>query len=537
MIAESCRRKRTFFSHDNDLPDIHHQPPSKMRSIAPNCTLPAEPSFVKSANVRSTLDIVSCLAVMIIATWSCLHLNVPLHARPQTTAQSIRFSLSLLRRKLRWMLVTLIAPELRIAVAAANLVVAVQNNRELARFAEEDGVPWSMAHTSLADMGGIVLRFSSGTEEDEETIGTMDAETVPLSNPDEPTASNADKPTTPDPVTAALNDWRTQHLSRRKYGVLPWRPHPPNIALIKQTFTDLAARGRDPLVDHNDDVTWSLLSMQGTTWALDSRQLTLTRQHGLLARLPTIHPDAIDDKAKADGLVKLLAVLQAVWLAVQLIMRRASNLPATQLEISAVAFAGSAVVLYATQWFRPKDVATPFYIDVPPNNSETLSLAAFEQIALSGPQATHSKRLTEIPNQSAHMPPDYDPFRRGLMTRADVLYGVFLALAGALFGSVHAAGWGMEFPTSTEQMLWRASVVVVLVAGVVEVGMLFVMDYAVLGDVYPFRQFGFGKGVAVFGCLVVMCLSGLLYTAARLFLLVESFRALYYLPPGAFAST
>ena len=66
-----------------------------------------------------------------------------------------------------------------------------------------------------------------------------------------------------------------------------------------------------------------------------------------------------------------------------------------------------------------------------------------------------------------------------------------------------------------------------LTASVVGIGVLFVMDYLVLGDKYPFRQFGGGKAVAVLACLVVMWLSVVVYTVARLFLLVKSFRSLY----------
>jgi len=67
------------------------------------------------------------------------------------------------------------------------------------------------------------------------------------------------------------------------------------------------------------------------------------------------------------------------------------------------------------------------------------------------------------------------------------------------------------------------------VVGVLGIGVLFVMDYLVLGDKYPFQQFGGGKAVAVLACLVVMGLSVVVYTVARLFLLVKSFRSLVIL--------
>ena len=47
-----------------------------------------------------------------------------------------------------------------------------------------------------------------------------------------------------------------------------------------------------------------------------------------------------------------------------------------------------------------------------------------------------------------------------------------------------------------------------LTASVVGIGVLFVMDYLVLGiSSYPFRQFEGGKAVAVLACLMVIGLS------------------------------
>jgi hypothetical protein len=50
-----------------------------MKTFQPNCTFPPPgPTFVSGPNVRSTFDIVwSCLSVIILSTWSILHLNVP----------------------------------------------------------------------------------------------------------------------------------------------------------------------------------------------------------------------------------------------------------------------------------------------------------------------------------------------------------------------------------------------------------------------------------------------------------------------------
>ncbi len=495
-----------------------------MRSFAPQCTFPSEPALVKTPNVRSTFEIIwSCFAVIIIATWSGQHLNVPVHVRPQTTWQSIRFALYLLRRKLRWMLITFVAPEVRLALAATNLITAVRNNRVLAKLALDDGVPWSMVHTSVADMGGIALRFPpvEGGDGEEAAAGFNEA-----------TVSDdwADSR-----INSILDRWRARHLARRKYGDLPWKPHAPHASLVKQALRDLDKRGYDVLGDKR--AASGLLAFQGDTWVVDARQLAVAREHGLIDRLPVLYPDAIADKAKSDGLLKVLAVLQAAWLAVQLIVRKASKLPSTPLEISSVAFTGCAVVLYLAEWFRPKDVATTFYFDVSPGTASKLTLSAFKNITLAGPAPEWAMRMTEVPNQALHTPPPSNSLGRSSVTRHDLVHACFLGISSALYGSVHAAGWNLQFPTDVEQLLWRIAVITVLATSVGIVALGLVVGNVLYDNVYPFNNRRFGKVTVFFlGPLPIWILS-FLYIIARLFLLVESFRSLYYLPPEAFALT
>src|SRR6187549_1673704 len=99
-----------------------------MFSFQPNCTFPVGPAFVKAPNIRSTMDIVwTCLSVIGISTWSALHLNTPPHIRPQTLAERIRFTVFLLSRKLKGVVMVILLPEVAAGLAAKNLKAAWLN--------------------------------------------------------------------------------------------------------------------------------------------------------------------------------------------------------------------------------------------------------------------------------------------------------------------------------------------------------------------------------------------------------------------------
>ncbi|KAK6844667.1 hypothetical protein PG995_014777 [Apiospora arundinis] len=121
---------------------------------------PVAGGYVAAANVRSTLDIVwSCLSILFLCSWSILHLNIPAQYTPQTKSQWIRRSLWLTWRKVKWMLWTLVAPELIFGKAVVSIRSARTNHPRLKSVADVDEVPWSLAHTFLADMGGFVIYF------------------------------------------------------------------------------------------------------------------------------------------------------------------------------------------------------------------------------------------------------------------------------------------------------------------------------------------------------------------------------------------
>ncbi len=58
----------------------------------------------------------------------------------------------------KWMLLTVLAPELLLAKNMADLDSVNINIVKLQEFAAQDGVPWTRVHSLFANMGGFVIR-------------------------------------------------------------------------------------------------------------------------------------------------------------------------------------------------------------------------------------------------------------------------------------------------------------------------------------------------------------------------------------------
>ena len=106
-------------------------------------------------------------------------------------------------------------------------------------------------------------------------------------------------------------------------------------------------------------------------------------------------------------------------------------------------------------------------------------------------------------------------------------YALGMSVGGLIFGAIHVAGWNLKFPTPIEQELWR--IASLIVTSLLPVTLL------------PYIALGFGFSLDWLQKDVVIQLwgfvFGVVYLVARLFLLVETFRTLGFLPPDAFVGT
>ena len=79
---------------------------------------------------------------------------------------------------------------------------------------------------------------------------------------------------------------------------------------------------------------------------MDASQLLFARECGIIKAIPPIRVEEIDDKNKGDVVVKVLTLVQIVWLIMELAIRAAARLPVSQLEVVTLAFIITSILTY-----------------------------------------------------------------------------------------------------------------------------------------------------------------------------------------------
>ncbi|KAL6831778.1 hypothetical protein V8C40DRAFT_263072 [Trichoderma camerunense] len=571
-----------------------------MRNFTPECTLPPNGTYsgyVHGVNTRSTLEIVwSCIGIIILSTWSILHLDFPADIVTNGTGEWLCKHIYLLWRKVFWMGLKLFSPEFAATGCARKVFATRSNSAMLERLAHLDGVPWSLKHTILVDMGGIALRF--------------------LPPKDTPTPDQATqrilpkKKQRPDFIKKFC---KRQDRLLKMCGKIPWDLWECHV----QHASDME-KGIQPSTrtEPQRELAFSeadVAALAGNIWILDSKQLAIARKRGIITEMPKIKEEAIDDKSKSDGLVKIIAVLQVLWLVVQLIVRTIDDLHFTQLEITTVAFAATAVIIYSIDFIKPKDVNVPFYIDI----EKVVGYDDFVAIAEAAPFAYMQGKRYYMPTSTLHDIIDYrdeemisdpknakntnsennsqegnrllsntqegnthegnaqehnnqedisqnengqeddcpdgpeceicfqwrnfisskrskknkcswrNPYK--LSPSAADIFSLMIGFASATsFGGVHLFAWNSDFPTDAERLLWRISALMTIVLPYIYIATHIPHIGSTVADIRKQRKTVMN---IVLGCIAIC------YIPCRLFLVSESFRALYYLPSEAFKAT
>lgn len=128
-------------------------------------------------------------------------------------------------------------------------------------------------------------------------------------------------------------------------------------------------------------------------WLSPDTILTLVKD-GLLDAGDLPHKAAIEDKGKADALVKAVAVLQALWLLAQCIARAAQHLPITTVEIATLAYIPCAVLISVFWWNKPMDVNEPIALRLQPVPVELRGMFDDDQTAGKQAQANANSVAT-----------------------------------------------------------------------------------------------------------------------------------------------
>ncbi|KAI5793541.1 hypothetical protein FPQ18DRAFT_291240, partial [Pyronema domesticum] len=86
-----------------------------------------------------------------------------------------------------------------------------------------------------------------------------------------------------------------------------------------------------------------------------------------LAKGGCLHPSVLDersiaDRSKTDYLGKLLVCVQALWMVLNCIARKANGLPNTLIEVNVVVHVAITVVVYVIWWHKPLNVNQPIVL-------------------------------------------------------------------------------------------------------------------------------------------------------------------------------
>jgi len=103
----------------------------------------------------------------------------------------------------------------------------------------------------------------------------------------------------------------------------------------------------------------------------------------LLARLgllPPLSTEDINDKSKADLLAKTLVCMQACWMLVQAVARKANGLPITLLELNTIMHVVCALWMYLLWLKKPQDVWTPTIINDMHNSMPLGTLLSINEV-------------------------------------------------------------------------------------------------------------------------------------------------------------
>jgi len=103
--------------------------------------------------------------------------------------------------------------------------------------------------------------------------------------------------------------------------------------------------------------------------------------------------------------------------------------------------------------------------------------------------------------------------------------GGFMVMLTVVYGGINAAAWNAQFPSNTEQMMWRIASCWVMGGGLL---------IAVFGALGQLCDHGAMQGYAglVFGLICLMLFG--IYAAARSFLIIEAFISVRSLPAEAY---
>ncbi|KAH6687885.1 hypothetical protein F5X68DRAFT_239360 [Plectosphaerella plurivora] len=271
--------------------------------------------WIREPQGRGTLSLLStCTFTLVLCVYTAVHLNIPPAGEPR------RWQLV---RKIKWMLIAILAPE-------AVLFTAIHQYWRAWTFCRE-------MDNLRADLGGgTAIRKKPWRKRTPYSSTSRNEE-------DGATSPDANAPQPPDPFSIT-------------YGFYVF------MGGLTVDVSDM----------HNDFKTLTL-----------SPFYVLKMARKLSDWKPFVVSDTtIQDKSKADTLAKLLVVLQVSWLFLQCVTRAGQGRPLTTLEVHTLVHAVCAMLMYGLWFNKPLDIRDATVVAV--NRPEITDDLALELLRLPG---------------------------------------------------------------------------------------------------------------------------------------------------------
>ncbi|KAF1985362.1 hypothetical protein K402DRAFT_334339 [Aulographum hederae CBS 113979] len=221
----------------------------------------------------------------------------------------------------------------------------------------------------------------------------------------------------------------------------------------------------------------------------------------------------IEDKGKADSLMKLFALFQASYLVLQCIARAAQGLSTTTLEISTVAYVPCTCFVTYLWWSKPYDVLESTLLRMRPAHISSDTYRGdinVSQPAMMVALEPFSSFLMVQKCWGAVMSTFTKPNRQYALTGVVCL----------IVGGIHCSAWNFDFASTTEKWAWRISSVVLTAA---------------LPVSWCFSSIAIEDARTELPVVkIVHAVGSILYALARMYLLIEVFLSLRALPAGCY---
>ncbi|KIW91061.1 uncharacterized protein Z519_07955 [Cladophialophora bantiana CBS 173.52] len=283
--------------------------------------------------------------------------------------------------------------------------------------------------------------------------------------------------------------------------------------------------------------------------------------------LPRITPLEINDRSKSDSLAKFLAIMQVGWLAIQVVARTIQKLETTTLEITTLSFVVCTFGTFIAWYRKPYDVQTFVVLEMPAYAIEDIDLRFVERSGkqrdlleeyVAGHQTSKVvdnngrllapyNKLTIIddglPTFTASFtdlyghfwgrkPYDANRIRNDRLPVMEKPVTIVCAITTLAYAGLHIAAWNIPLATNIERLLWRISSIVMICCVVA----WFFMDH--FEEFLAHRRAKKGKvtdGVIVpWWRIPASIVVAIVYGVSRLYVLVESFAALRWMPQSAY---